>query len=28
MPDYATQPYGHRNAPPASAGGRIDVKTL
>ena len=29
MPDsYATQPYGHRSPPPASAGGRVDVKTL
>jgi hypothetical protein len=28
MPDYASQPYGHRSAPPASAGARLDVKTL
>ncbi|HEV7806461.1 MAG TPA: hypothetical protein VGO80_11615 [Solirubrobacteraceae bacterium] len=29
MPDsYATQPYGHRSAPSASAGGGLDVKTL
>jgi hypothetical protein len=28
MPDYATQPYGQRSAPPASAGGHLDVKTL